>query len=64
MPQPRTRARAATDNGPWVILLPLNVAPLILGMFMETIAIMIIPVPILIPLLTTFSLRGQAPSVR
>jgi len=33
-------------------------------MFMETIAIMIILVPILTPLLTTFTLRGQAPSVR
>lgn len=36
---------------PWAILLILNVALLIAGMFMETIAIMIILVPILIPLL-------------
>ncbi len=44
-----------TDQ-PWVILLLLNVVLLILGMFMETIAIMIILVPILIPLLTAFGI--------
>ena len=43
----------ATDK-PWVILLLLNVALLILGCFMETIAIMIILVPILIPVLNSF----------
>ena len=37
---------------PWVVLLILNVALLVIGMFMETIAIMIILVPILVPLLT------------
>jgi len=47
--------RQVTDK-PWVILLLLNVALLILGMFMETIAIMIILVPILIPLLTAFGI--------
>lgn len=36
---------------PWVVLLILNIALLIAGMFMETIAIMIILVPILVPLL-------------
>jgi tripartite ATP-independent transporter DctM subunit len=40
----------ATDK-PWVVLLLLNVVLLILGCFMETIAIMIILVPILIPVL-------------
>ena len=39
------------SNEPWVVLLILNVALLIAGMFMETIAIMIILVPILLPLL-------------
>ena len=44
----------ATDK-PWVILLLLNiVALMILGCFMETIAIMIILVPILIPVLNLF----------
>jgi tripartite ATP-independent transporter DctM subunit len=43
----------ATDN-PWVILMLLNVVLLILGCFMETLAIMIILVPILIPVLNQF----------
>lgn len=43
----------ATDQ-PWVVLLLLNVLMLILGCFMETIAIMIILVPILIPVLTLY----------
>lgn len=43
----------ATDK-PWVILLLLNIVLLILGCFMETIAIMIILVPILIPVLNLF----------
>lgn len=38
-------------NEPWTVLLILNVALLVAGMFMETIAIMIILVPILVPLL-------------
>jgi len=37
---------------PWVVLLILNFALLVAGMFMETLAIMIILVPILVPLLT------------
>ena len=43
----------ATDK-PWVVLLLLNVVLLILGCFMETIAIMIILVPILIPVLDQY----------
>jgi tripartite ATP-independent transporter DctM subunit len=46
---------AATDN-PWVILLLLNVVLLLLGCFMETLAIMIILVPILIPVLSQFQI--------
>jgi len=45
----------ATDN-PWVILLLLNVVLLALGCFMETIAIMIILVPILIPVLNLYQI--------
>jgi len=46
---------SATDN-PWVVLLLLNVVLLILGCFMETIAIMIILVPILIPVLNLYQI--------
>ena len=45
----------ATDK-PWVVLLMLNLALLVLGCFMETIAIMIILVPILIPVLNLFQI--------
>src|SRR5690606_29408715 len=45
----------ATDN-PLVILLLLNVVLLVLGCFMETMAIMIILVPILLPVLTHFQI--------
>jgi C4-dicarboxylate transporter DctM subunit len=41
---------------PWAVLLILNVALLVAGMFMETIAIMIILVPILIPLLQSLQI--------
>ena len=39
----------------WVVLLILNIALLVAGMFMETLAIMIILVPILVPLLTALN---------
>jgi C4-dicarboxylate transporter DctM subunit len=41
---------------PWVVLLILNVALLLAGMVMETLAIMIILVPILLPLLTSLEI--------
>jgi C4-dicarboxylate transporter, DctM subunit len=44
--------RAVTAE-PWAVLLILNFAILVAGMFIETIAIMVILVPILIPLLST-----------
>jgi tripartite ATP-independent transporter DctM subunit len=44
---------SATDN-PWIILMLLNGVLLVLGCFMETLAIMIILVPILIPVLNQF----------
>ncbi len=42
----------AVTTEPWMVLLILNIALLVAGMFMETLAIMIILVPILVPLLT------------
>lgn len=50
-PQKVAELLTAISSEPWAILLILNVALLIAGMFMETLAIMIILVPILIPLL-------------
>ncbi|HEX5364478.1 MAG TPA: TRAP transporter large permease [Gallionella sp.] len=47
--------KGATDS-PWVILMLLNMVLLILGCFMETIAIMIILVPILIPVLNQYQI--------
>ena len=47
--------KAATDN-PIVVLLMLNAVLLVLGCFMETLAIMIILVPILIPVLNHFQI--------
>ncbi|WP_046862017.1 TRAP transporter large permease [Microvirga massiliensis] len=41
---------------PWAVLLILNIALLVAGMFMETIAVMIILVPILIPLLQSMQI--------
>lgn len=50
-PQAIVGAVQALTTEPWMVLLILNVALLVAGMFMETIAIMVILVPILIPLL-------------
>lgn len=50
-PQAIVAAVNALTTEPWMVLLILNVALLIAGMFMETIAIMVILVPILVPLL-------------
>lgn len=52
-PQLVVGAIQSITSEPWAVLLILNVALLIAGMFMETIAIMIILVPILVPLLTS-----------
>ena len=51
-PQLVVSAIQSVTNEPWAVLVILNVALLIAGMFMETIAVMIILVPILVPLLT------------
>ncbi len=55
-PQLIAQALQAATDSPWVVLLMLNAVLLILGCFMETIAIMIILVPILIPVLTHFGI--------
>jgi tripartite ATP-independent transporter DctM subunit len=47
--------KSATSS-PWMVLLLLNVVLLVLGCFMETIAIMIIMVPILLPVLQSFGI--------
>jgi C4-dicarboxylate transporter, DctM subunit len=52
-PQRVTALLTSISTDPVVILVILNVLLLLAGMFMETLAIMIILVPILIPLLTT-----------
>lgn len=51
-PQQVALLLATISQEPWVILLVLNLALLAIGMFMETLALMIILVPILIPVLT------------
>jgi|688.fasta_scaffold81385_3 tripartite ATP-independent transporter DctM subunit len=56
-PQHVAELLTSISREPWVILLILNIALLIAGMFMETLAIMIILVPILIPLLTDLQIN-------
>jgi len=56
-PQLITEALVHATASPWVILLLLNVVLLALGCFMETIAIMIILVPILIPVLEIYQIN-------
>ena len=56
-PQHVAELLTSISREPWVILLILNIALLIAGMFMETLAIMIILVPILIPLLTELQIN-------
>ena len=55
-PQMLVQAIKGITSNPWVLLLLLNVAVLLLGMVMESIAIMIILVPILLPVLTAFGI--------
>ena len=56
-PQHVAELLTSISREPWIILLILNIALLIAGMFMETLAIMIILVPILIPLLTELQIN-------
>ena len=53
-PQLLSQALTQATDKPWVVLVMLNIVLLVLGCFMETIAIMIILVPILIPVLNLF----------
>ena len=53
-PQMLAEALTHATDKPWVILLLMNIVLLVLGCFMETLAIMIILVPILIPVLNLF----------
>jgi tripartite ATP-independent transporter DctM subunit len=53
-PQMLSAALTQATDQPWVVLILLNIVLLVLGCFMETIAIMIILVPILIPVLNLF----------
>jgi tripartite ATP-independent transporter DctM subunit len=55
-PQLISQALTAATESPWLILILLNVVLLVLGCFMETLAIMIILVPILIPVLNQFQI--------
>lgn len=55
-PQIVVDAVSGISTTPWVVLLILNVALLLAGMVMETLAIMIILVPILLPLLTSLDI--------
>lgn len=55
-PQAVVQAIQGISTEPWVVLLILNIALLIVGMFMETIAVMIILVPILVPLLNALQI--------
>jgi len=56
-PQHVAELLTSISREPWIILLILNISLLIAGMFMETLAIMIILVPILIPLLTELQIN-------
>jgi tripartite ATP-independent transporter DctM subunit len=55
-PQLIAEAIKSATSSPWMVLLLLNVVLLVLGCFMETIAIMIIMVPILLPVLQSFGI--------
>lgn len=52
VPNAILQALLSLSREPWVILLLVNVALLVLGMFLETIAIMILAYPILAPVMT------------
>ncbi|WP_193063866.1 TRAP transporter large permease [Oceanobacillus oncorhynchi] len=52
IPQQITAAATATDLSPWVIFILINIVLLVLGMFLETVSILVITVPILYPIIT------------
>ncbi len=53
IPQLITNYATEQNISPWVIFILINIALLILGMFLETISIIVITVPILYPIVTT-----------
>jgi tripartite ATP-independent transporter DctM subunit len=55
-PQAIVEALAALTDSPWVILLILNFVLLVLGCFMEGIAILLLTVPIFVPVLARFGI--------
>jgi len=55
-PQLITEAIKAATSSAWTVLLLLNIVLLVLGCFMETLAIMIILVPILLPVLQGYGI--------
>jgi tripartite ATP-independent transporter DctM subunit len=56
VPNAILKALLGISSEPWVILLIVNVALLVLGMFLETIAIMIVSYPILAPVMATIGI--------
>jgi C4-dicarboxylate transporter, DctM subunit len=55
-PQAIVEALASLTDSPWVILLILNLVLLVLGCFMEGIAILLLTVPIFVPVLARFGI--------
>jgi C4-dicarboxylate transporter, DctM subunit len=51
IPQTITNYATAQDISPWIIFIMINVVLLILGMFLETISILVITLPILYPII-------------
>ena len=51
IPQTVTNYATQQDISPWVIIIFINIALLILGMFLETISILVITLPILYPII-------------
>jgi tripartite ATP-independent transporter DctM subunit len=56
VPNAILKALLSISSEPWIILAIVNVALLVLGMFLETIAIMIVSYPILAPVMTTIGI--------
>lgn len=52
IPQSITQLATEQNISPWIIFILINIALLILGMFLETISILVITLPILYPIIT------------
>ena len=53
IPQEITEFATSLDVSRWVIFIMINIVLIILGMFLETVSIIVITVPILYPIITT-----------